>query len=218
LRSGITVLDPNPPHARCPCEGVVGRVRPPARLLRRAGRRPWKRAGPLSRGTQACFYLPPPRPPDCPKRPLRRPTLLADLATYSRTEATTALNQKYVFILRSRPTPTQQRAFELLEINQDLVPNSNHLACDKQNRAQWVIDLSKFVLDDGLVDGPPPVRRPYDLSLGASAAGQLRQRTHGTVSRTRAGHVWRDHRGFRRSPSAACASHPQRDRRSSPRR
>ncbi len=44
-------------------------------------------------------------------------TLLADLATYSRIQATTALNQKYVFILHTRPTPTQQRAFELLGIN-----------------------------------------------------------------------------------------------------
>ena len=40
-------------------------------------------------------------------------TLLADLATYSRIQATTALNQKYVF------TQTQQRAFELLRINPD---------------------------------------------------------------------------------------------------
>ncbi|MGO9768210.1 MAG: IS1634 family transposase [Roseiarcus sp.] len=46
-------------------------------------------------------------------------TLLADLATYSRIQATTALNQKYVFILHTRPTPTQQRAFELLGVNPD---------------------------------------------------------------------------------------------------
>lgn len=44
-------------------------------------------------------------------------TLLADLATYSRIEATTALNEKYVFTLYTRPTPTQQRAFELLGVN-----------------------------------------------------------------------------------------------------
>jgi hypothetical protein len=44
-------------------------------------------------------------------------TLLADLATYSGIEATTALNQKYVFTLYTRPTPTQQRAFELLGVN-----------------------------------------------------------------------------------------------------
>jgi len=44
-------------------------------------------------------------------------TLLADLATYSRIEATTALNQKYAFTLYPRPTPTQQRAFELLGVN-----------------------------------------------------------------------------------------------------
>jgi Transposase DDE domain len=44
-------------------------------------------------------------------------TLLADLATYSRIEATTALNEKYAFTLNTRPTPTQQRAFELLGVN-----------------------------------------------------------------------------------------------------
>ncbi len=46
-------------------------------------------------------------------------SLLADLATYSRIQATTALNEKYVFTLHTRPTPTQQRAFELLAINPD---------------------------------------------------------------------------------------------------
>ena len=44
-------------------------------------------------------------------------TLLADLATYSCIEATTALNEKYVFTLYTRPTPTRQRAFELLGVN-----------------------------------------------------------------------------------------------------
>jgi hypothetical protein len=44
-------------------------------------------------------------------------TLLADLATYCRIQATTALNQKYVFTLHTRPTPIQHRAFELLGIN-----------------------------------------------------------------------------------------------------
>jgi len=44
-------------------------------------------------------------------------TLLADLATYSCIEATTALNQKHAFTLYTRPTPTQKRAFELLGIN-----------------------------------------------------------------------------------------------------
>jgi Transposase DDE domain len=44
-------------------------------------------------------------------------SLLADLATYSRIQATTVLNDKYVFTLHTRPTPTQQRAFELLAIN-----------------------------------------------------------------------------------------------------
>ncbi len=46
-------------------------------------------------------------------------TLLADLATYSRIQATTPLNEKYVFILHTRPTPIQQRAFERLGINPD---------------------------------------------------------------------------------------------------
>jgi hypothetical protein len=46
-------------------------------------------------------------------------TLLADLATYCRINATTALNEKYNFTLHTRPTPTQQRAFELLGINPD---------------------------------------------------------------------------------------------------
>jgi hypothetical protein len=46
-------------------------------------------------------------------------TLLADLATYCRIQATTALNEKYVFTLHTKPTPTQQRAFKLLGINPD---------------------------------------------------------------------------------------------------
>ncbi|HEX5845246.1 MAG TPA: hypothetical protein VFY53_02920 [Rhodoplanes sp.] len=46
-------------------------------------------------------------------------SLLADLATYSRIQATTALNEKYVFTLHTRPTPIQQRAFEILAINPD---------------------------------------------------------------------------------------------------
>lgn len=43
-------------------------------------------------------------------------SLLADLATYARIDATTALNENYVFTLYSRPTPVQQRAFDLLAI------------------------------------------------------------------------------------------------------
>jgi hypothetical protein len=43
-------------------------------------------------------------------------SLLADLAAYARIEATTALNEKYVLTLYSRPTPIQQRAFELLDV------------------------------------------------------------------------------------------------------
>ena len=46
-------------------------------------------------------------------------SLLADLATYARIQATTALNDKYVFTLHTRPTPIQQRAFELLAVNPD---------------------------------------------------------------------------------------------------
>ena len=46
-------------------------------------------------------------------------SLLADLATYARIQATTALNDKYVFTLHTRPTPVQQRAFERLAVNPD---------------------------------------------------------------------------------------------------
>ena len=57
--------------------------------------------------------------PDC--RRGRNPNVVSplDLATYSRIQATTALNEKYVFTLHTRPTPTQQRVFELLGINPD---------------------------------------------------------------------------------------------------
>ena len=34
-------------------------------------------------------------------------------------QATTALNEKYLFTLHTRPTPIQSRAFELLAINPD---------------------------------------------------------------------------------------------------
>jgi len=43
--------------------------------------------------------------------------LLAELATYCRINAATAIDEKYVFTLYSRPTPTQKRAFELLDIS-----------------------------------------------------------------------------------------------------
>ena len=46
-------------------------------------------------------------------------TLLADLGTYCRLQATTAINEKYLFTLHTRPTPTQQHAFELLGIYPD---------------------------------------------------------------------------------------------------
>jgi hypothetical protein len=44
-------------------------------------------------------------------------TLLADLATYTRNEATTTADETCVFTLYPRPTQTQQRAFDLLGIN-----------------------------------------------------------------------------------------------------
>jgi hypothetical protein len=46
-------------------------------------------------------------------------SLLADLATYARIQATTAINENYVFTLHSRPTTVQQRAFELLAVDPD---------------------------------------------------------------------------------------------------
>ena len=46
-------------------------------------------------------------------------SLLADLATYCRMQAATALNENYVFTLYSRPTQTQARAFELLGVKPD---------------------------------------------------------------------------------------------------
>ncbi len=45
--------------------------------------------------------------------------LMAHLATYSRMQATTPLNDKYAFTLYTKATPTQARAFELLGINPD---------------------------------------------------------------------------------------------------
>ncbi|RAU19989.1 hypothetical protein CU669_20725, partial [Paramagnetospirillum kuznetsovii] len=47
---------------------------------------------------------------------------LGDLATYCRIQATTPLNENYVFTLTSRPTPTQKRAFELLGIAPEWYP------------------------------------------------------------------------------------------------
>jgi len=43
-------------------------------------------------------------------------SMLADLATYSRIQVATALNENYVFTVYSRPTPTQAHAFELLGV------------------------------------------------------------------------------------------------------
>ncbi len=46
-------------------------------------------------------------------------SLLADLATYSRIQVATALNENYVFTVYSRPTLTQTRTFELLGVKPD---------------------------------------------------------------------------------------------------
>ena len=46
-------------------------------------------------------------------------SLLADLATYCRMQAATAINESYVFTVYSRPTQTQARAFELLGVTPD---------------------------------------------------------------------------------------------------
>jgi len=46
-------------------------------------------------------------------------SLLADLATYCRMQATTAINENYAFTIYSRPNPTQARAFELLGVTPD---------------------------------------------------------------------------------------------------
>jgi len=46
-------------------------------------------------------------------------SLLADLATCSRIQVATALNENYVFTVYSRPTPAQARAFELLRVKPD---------------------------------------------------------------------------------------------------
>jgi len=44
-------------------------------------------------------------------------TLLADLATLAQNVVTTALNPKHEFVLQTRPTTIQQKAFDLLGIN-----------------------------------------------------------------------------------------------------
>jgi transposase len=46
-------------------------------------------------------------------------TLLADLATLAQNVVTTALNPKHKFVLQTRPTTIQHKAFELLAINPD---------------------------------------------------------------------------------------------------
>ena len=46
-------------------------------------------------------------------------SLIADLATYCRIQATTAFNENYQFTIYSRPNQTQARAFELLAIKPD---------------------------------------------------------------------------------------------------
>jgi hypothetical protein len=42
-----------------------------------------------------------------------------DLATYSRNEATTDVNENFRFILHPKLTPIQSRAFQLLGIDPD---------------------------------------------------------------------------------------------------
>ena len=44
-------------------------------------------------------------------------SLLVDLATYCRLQASTSLNEKYVITLHTKPTRIHNRAFELLSIN-----------------------------------------------------------------------------------------------------
>jgi hypothetical protein len=46
-------------------------------------------------------------------------TLTADLATLAQNIVATALNPKHQFVLQTRPTNIQQKAFELLGINPD---------------------------------------------------------------------------------------------------
>jgi transposase len=46
-------------------------------------------------------------------------SLLADLATLAQNIVTTALNPKHAFVLQTRPTNIQQKAFDLLGINPD---------------------------------------------------------------------------------------------------
>ena len=58
-------------------------------------------------------------------------SLLADLAAYARIDATTALNENYVFTLYSRPTPVQQRAFELLGVTPRAYPVKHSLPAAK---------------------------------------------------------------------------------------
>ena len=44
-------------------------------------------------------------------------TLLADLATMARNTITTAITQDYPLTVLIRPTPVQQKAFALLDVN-----------------------------------------------------------------------------------------------------
>ena len=58
-------------------------------------------------------------------------------------QATTALNQKYVFTLHTRPTPIQSRAFELLRHQPGSYPVTRPLALDKRVRDQCLIFLKE---------------------------------------------------------------------------
>jgi hypothetical protein len=68
-------------------------------------------------------------------------SLLADLATFARIQATTALNENYVFTLHTRPTTVQQRAFELLALNPDRTSNATR-ALSKHSRDQTLINTT----------------------------------------------------------------------------
>ena len=67
-------------------------------------------------------------------------SLLADLATYCRIQATTALNEKYVLTLhtrRSRAAPSN------CSPSTRIVPSKRPLALDKRKRDQWLVILKE---------------------------------------------------------------------------
>src|ERR1700738_5636660 len=80
---------------------------------------------PITRRPPPCALPSLPRPgapkPPGASRPPASPTTACrcTASTYVRIQATTVLNDKYVFTLHTRPTPLQKRAFELLAVNPD---------------------------------------------------------------------------------------------------